>query len=188
MVLSSLLSLVTTNSMTTGVLACYVIVLSCLLCCYETHLKQVSKVIALNFGFLFSAKSRALFMIFIGSLLFSFSLFGKLVGCAMVVNAFFNIFILLKYPSFEDAQRQDAQNEITQFLQSNPNLTKQAVAYTVQAGTEFARENPGKILFIFYSCTYSLFYSHLFYLMTIDVAKSIVSETLKSPKGSFASV
>jgi hypothetical protein len=82
-------------------------------------------------------------MIFLGSLLFSFSLFGKLVGCAMVANAFLNIFVLFKYPAFEDAQREDAQNEISQFLQSNPGLTKQAVSYTMQAGTDFARENPG---------------------------------------------
>ena len=66
MLLASLLSLLTTNSATTGVLACYVIVFSCLLCCFETHLKQISKVIANNFGFLYSAKSRSAFMIFIG--------------------------------------------------------------------------------------------------------------------------
>ena len=149
MILCSLLSLITTNSITTGVLACYVISLSCLLCCYETHLKQVIKVIALNFGFLFNIKSKVFFMIFIGSLLFSFSLFGKLIGLTMIVNALFNIFILFKYPSFEDAQRQNVENEISQFLQSNPHLTKQAVAYTVQAGTEFARENPGNNLINF---------------------------------------
>lgn len=66
MMLTSLLAVLTTQSATTGVLACYVVVFSCLLCCFETHLKQVSKVIALNFGFMYSAKSRAIFMAFIG--------------------------------------------------------------------------------------------------------------------------
>jgi hypothetical protein len=42
MIVASLLSLLTTQSATTGVLACYVVVFSCLLCCFETHLKQVS--------------------------------------------------------------------------------------------------------------------------------------------------
>lgn len=66
MIIVSLLSLLTTQSATTGVLSCYVVVFSCLFCCFETHLKQVSKIIALNFGFMYSAKSRSLFMIFVG--------------------------------------------------------------------------------------------------------------------------
>lgn len=143
MFLASLLSLITTQSITTGVLACYVVVLSCLLCCYETHLKQVSKVIALNFGFLFSAKSRCIFMVFIASLLFTFSLFGKLVGLAMIANAGLNVYVLFKHPTFEDAQRQSAQSDISDFLKSHPELAKRAVAYGVSAGAEIARENPG---------------------------------------------
>ena len=47
----------------TGVLASYVIIFGCLLCCFETHLKQVARTIAENFGFLFHAKSRAIFLI-----------------------------------------------------------------------------------------------------------------------------
>lgn len=75
MILTSLLAMLTTQSATTGVLACYVIVFSCLLCCFETHLKQVSKFIAMNFGFMYSAKSRSFFMLFVGkfSILFLFS-------------------------------------------------------------------------------------------------------------------
>jgi hypothetical protein len=69
MIVVSLLSLLTTQTATTGVLACYVVVFSCLLCCFETHLKQVSKLIALNFGFMYSAKSRSVFMLFIGMFL-----------------------------------------------------------------------------------------------------------------------
>ncbi len=98
MIMVSLLSLLTTNNATTGVLACYVVVFSCLLCCFETHLTQISKFIALNFGFMYSAKSRAAFMFFLGTILFSFSLFGKIVGCLMLVNAGFNIYILFKHP------------------------------------------------------------------------------------------
>jgi hypothetical protein len=70
MILTSFLALLTTQSATTGVLACYVVVFSCLLCCFETHLKQISKFIALNFGFMYSAKSRSIFMMFVGKLSF----------------------------------------------------------------------------------------------------------------------
>lgn len=66
MILVSVLALLTTQTATTGVLACYVVVFSCLLCCFETHLKQISKIIALNFGFMYDAKSRSVFMLFIG--------------------------------------------------------------------------------------------------------------------------
>ena len=173
MIMASLLSLLTTESATTGVLACYVLVFSCLLCCFETHLKQIAKIIALNFGFLYSAKSRSVFMIFVGTsrpftikrcnfipglfyqlfqnsslsssstgtILFSFSLFGKIVGCAMLANAFFNIFILFKYPQYEDAQRNDAQSEIRDYLSSHPAFANQAV----KAGSDFVMSNPGTV-------------------------------------------
>lgn len=66
MIVVSLLAMLTTQSATTGVLACYLIMFACLLCCFETHLKQVSKIIALNFGFMYSAKARSVFMLFVG--------------------------------------------------------------------------------------------------------------------------
>ena len=68
MIVVSLLSMITTQSATTGVLAMYLVVFSCLLCCFETHLKAVSKFIALNFGFMYSAKARCIFMLFVGKL------------------------------------------------------------------------------------------------------------------------
>ena len=143
MILGSLISLLTTNSATTGVIACYVSVFACLLCCFETHLKQVSKVIAANFGFLYSAKSRAFFMVFVGTLMFSFSLFGMLVGALMIVNAGFNIYIIVKYPEYDDIQRQDAQAEISDYLQSNPAFAQQVVAAGVKATSDFVVKNPG---------------------------------------------
>jgi hypothetical protein len=66
MIVVSLLAMLTTQSATTGVLACYLIIFACLLCCFETHLKQVSKLIALNFGFMYSARARSVFMLFVG--------------------------------------------------------------------------------------------------------------------------
>jgi len=142
MIVVSLLSLLTTQSATTGVLACYVVVFACLLCCFETHLKQVSKVIALNFGFMYSAKSRSVFMMFVGTILFSFSLFGKIVGLLMVVNAFFNAFIVFRYPEYETLQREDAQSEIKDYLAAHPAFAKQFTDAAVSAGTSFAVNNP----------------------------------------------
>lgn len=131
MFLVALLSFLSTNTVTTGVLACYVLVFSCLLCCFETHLKQMSKVIALNFGFLYSGYSRAAFLFFVSTIVFSLSLFGKLIGLLMFANAIFNIFILFKYPGFDEAQRSDAQNEIRDFLASNPSYAQQMISVGV---------------------------------------------------------
>ena len=145
MILTSFLSLLTTSDATTGVLACYVVVFSCLLCCFETHLKQISKIIATNFGFMYSARSRCLFMIFVGTILFSFSLFGKIIGLAMLINAGFNFYAILIYPGYEDAQRRDAQAEIQEFFASNPAYTKSALTLGMKAGADFISKNPGKI-------------------------------------------
>mmetsp|Transcript_28377 Transcript_28377/g.28675 ORF Transcript_28377/g.28675 Transcript_28377/m.28675 type:complete len:261 (+) Transcript_28377:124-906(+) len=137
-VVACLLSLLTTVSITTGVLACYAIVFACLLCCYETHLKQISKMIALNFGFMYSAKYRCVFILFVGIILFNFSLFGTIVGALMIANSVYNAFIILKYPEFEEIQRKDAQSEIQDFLATNP-----AFAQTLVTGAvTLAAKNP----------------------------------------------
>ena len=145
MLLASLLSLLTTTDATTGVLACYTLIFACLLCCYETHLKQISKLIAKNFGFLYSAKSRCMFMVFIGTIMFSFSLFGKLIGLLMLANACFNGFLLCMYPQFDDLQRKDAQAEIQEYLAANPAYAAQALNMGVAAGATIAASNPGKL-------------------------------------------
>lgn len=144
MIVASLLSLLTTDNATTGVLACYVVVFSCLICCFETHMKLISKMIALNFGFMYSAKSRSVFMIFVGTILFSFSLFGKIVGCLMLANAGFNIFVLFKYKGYDDAQRVAAQADIQDFLAQHSPAFAQKMAM-VQGASTFIMANPGLV-------------------------------------------
>ena len=92
---------------------------------------------------MFNAKSRCLFMIFVGTILFSLSLFGKIVGLAMLANAGFNFYAVLVYPGFEDAQRKDAQAEIQDFLSANPAYAKTALSVGMAAGTDFVQKNPG---------------------------------------------
>ncbi len=81
--------------------------------------------------------------------MFSFSLFGKLIGAAMLANAFFNIFIIFKYPQFEDAQRDHATAEIKEFLASNPAFSQQAM----ETGISIFKSNPGTN-----SCIFSMFF------------------------------
>jgi hypothetical protein len=75
----------------------------------------------------------------LGTILFSFSLFGKIVGVCMVVNAAFNAYILLRYPGYEDIQRNDAQSDIKDFLASNPAFAKKMVS----ASVDIIKSNPG---------------------------------------------
>jgi hypothetical protein len=70
MILVSFLALFTTSVATTGVLACYVMAFSYLICCFEMHFKSVAKFILLNFGFMYSAKCRSFFMVLVGMLYF----------------------------------------------------------------------------------------------------------------------
>jgi hypothetical protein len=98
--------------------------------------------IALNFGFMYSARARSLFMVFIGTILFSFSLFGKIIGLAMLGNAALNMYILCKYPDYEEYQRNDAQSDIKDFLAKNPAFAKNITDFSVKAGAEVLQSNP----------------------------------------------
>ncbi len=139
MIVVSLLCMLTATGATSGVLACYVVIFSCLLCCFETKLKMVSKIIATNFGFMYSAKARVVYMIMVGTILFSFSGFlAFVVGLAMVANAAFNAYIIVKHPSFEEEQRQIAQADIQDFLKSNPAFAQKAMSFGLGLGATFS--------------------------------------------------
>jgi hypothetical protein len=79
----------------------------------------------------------------LGTILFSFSLFGKLVGLCMVANAGFNVFILCKYPQYEDAQRNDATSEIKDYLATHPAFAQKVYESGMKVGTDLIKSNPG---------------------------------------------
>lgn len=78
-----------------------------------------------------------------GSILFSMSLFGEIVGLAMIANAIFNAYLIWQYPGFEDQQRSDAQSEIKDFLANNPAFAKQMATTAAKAGVDLMKSNPG---------------------------------------------
>eukprot|EP01036_Dinobryon_divergens_P032148 gene32148-41683_t len=107
-----------------------------------TEAIQISKIIALNFGFMYNAKSRSVFMLFIGTILFSFSLFGRIIGVCMLANAGFNLYIIFRYPEYEKIQRDDALSEIKGFLAANPAFATTMVDAGLQASSEIIKSNP----------------------------------------------
>ena len=78
-------------------------------------------------------------MIMVGTILFSFSGFlAFVVGLAMVANAAFNAYIIVKHPSFEEEQRQIAQADIQDFLKSNPAFAQKAMSFGLGLGATFS--------------------------------------------------
>lgn len=61
----------------------------------------------------------------------------------MLVNAAANMFVVCRYPEYEEAQRKDAQSEIQDYLAANPAFAKQFLEVGVNAGAEILKNNPG---------------------------------------------
>jgi hypothetical protein len=94
------------------------------------------QVIALNFGFLYNARSRVAFMIFIGTIMFSFDyFFAFILGLCMFANAIFNVYVIFKYPGFEAAQRESAESELKDLFANNPAFAQKALAFGLSAAS-----------------------------------------------------
>mmetsp|Transcript_91686 Transcript_91686/g.262088 ORF Transcript_91686/g.262088 Transcript_91686/m.262088 type:complete len:286 (-) Transcript_91686:63-920(-) len=106
MVTSAVLSSLGSADLSTLVLGCYVSCFGCLLCCFETHLKQVSILIADNCGFLYNAKGRCVFLILIATLCFSLNVIGKVTGGLTVAVACLNLYVICKFPEYEVETKQ----------------------------------------------------------------------------------
>ncbi|GMI01725.1 hypothetical protein TrST_g10396 [Triparma strigata] len=135
-----------TDDFARAVLAVYVMCFATLLCCFETHLKAVSMSISQNCGFMYNAKGRVFFMVFVSLLCFSQGLLGKIAGCFMFANAMFSFYIMFKHPEFEDIHKKygtESAEEIAarrgmNYARENPEVMQRGV----NAGVNWARENP----------------------------------------------
>jgi len=76
--------------------------------------------------------------------LFSFSLFGRIIGVCMLANAGFNLYIIFRYPEYEKIQRDDALSEIKGFLAANPAFATTMVDAGLKASSEIIKNNPGR--------------------------------------------
>lgn len=96
----------------TAVLSIYAIIGSTLICCLETQLKFLRVMIAVNFGFLFSSTWRFMYYLLLASISFSFKgLGGKIVGSAFVAVAFYNTYVLCRYPTYRKIREKIAEEE-----------------------------------------------------------------------------
>ena len=128
-----------------AVLACYIMSFSTLICCFETHLKGISMSISANFGFMYNARARAAFFVFVALLCFSQGILGKIAGFGMLVNAAFSFYVIFRHPEYEEIHRKYGMVDGGDILRergvnwarSNP----EAVQGAVRGGAEWALNN-----------------------------------------------
>jgi len=108
----SVINIITIPALSGIVLSVYAICGGLLICCLETQLKFLRVMIAVNFGFLFNSVWRFLFYMILGSVCYSFgNLAGFIMACVMAGTAFFNTFILCRYPAYRKVREQIAEKE-----------------------------------------------------------------------------
>lgn len=85
-----------------GLVICglYIILFSCLLCCFEVHLKRMDKYIFLNCGFMFHWAGRFLFFFFCGTLSFTLGVIGIVAGIFTILNLMFTFYVLRYHPTY----------------------------------------------------------------------------------------
>lgn len=108
----SILTIVGLPPLSSLILAIYAICGGLLICCLETQLKFLRVMIAVNFGFLFNSGWRFLFYMILGSVAYAFGgLLGFIMACVMVGVAFFNAYILCRYPAYRKIREKIAEEE-----------------------------------------------------------------------------
>eukprot|EP01038_Epipyxis_sp_PR26KG_P007522 gene7522-10246_t len=89
----------------TSFLAVYLFFFSVMVCCFELAFRQVAVIIVQNFGFMYSAIGRALFLMFLAILCFQLStmgkvMFGLLIGYLIVLS-----YVNCKHPQYNKYMR-----------------------------------------------------------------------------------
>ena len=107
MITSAVLTILADSNATvsTLVVGIYVSCFGCLLCCFETHLAVVARIISENFGFMYSAKGRFAFLVLLSTLCFTLDLIGKITGGLLCATAILNLYVICRFPQYEEECR-----------------------------------------------------------------------------------
>jgi len=132
------------SSFSSMILAVYATCGGLLICCLETQLKFVRVMIALNFGFLFNSVWRFLFYLMMGSVALSFEyLPGTIVGGAFIFVAFFNTYVLCRYPAYRKVREKIAEEEDKRIEARISKEVKKQAASQIMGGGSNANNNAG---------------------------------------------
>lgn len=80
--------------------AFYVLFFSLLICCFEVGLDSISRLIAINFGFLYTVVGKVAFLLFVGFMSFSLGLCGKVAMAYLYAVYCFQLYIYFKFPRY----------------------------------------------------------------------------------------
>lgn len=82
--------------------AIYVIFFCTLICCFETALSTVARILAINFGFMYTLGGRFTFVVFLCFMSYTLdTTWGLVAMCIMLAVLLYHIFIMWKFPKFE---------------------------------------------------------------------------------------
>mmetsp|Transcript_8914 Transcript_8914/g.12998 ORF Transcript_8914/g.12998 Transcript_8914/m.12998 type:complete len:236 (-) Transcript_8914:310-1017(-) len=111
-IIASVFNILRITAPAAWVLSFYAIALGGMSCCFETQLKFIRAAIATNFGFFFSSGWRFMFYLLMASLLVSYeSILGYIVAGVTIFVAFFNTYVLCRYPTYRAIRQKMAEEE-----------------------------------------------------------------------------
>ncbi len=67
--------------------------------------QSIARLIAVNFGFLYSLTGRVPFLLFVGFMCFSLGTWGIIAMCVLYLVGMFHFYIMYKFPRFEEYLR-----------------------------------------------------------------------------------
>lgn len=85
--------------------AVYVLFFCLIICCFECGLDAIAKILAVNFGFLYTMVGRCFFIVFVGFMSFSLGTFGIAAMAIMFAVVLIHFYVKIKFPRFEEYLR-----------------------------------------------------------------------------------
>lgn len=94
-----------TTQVSDGFVAMYLLFFATLICCFELAIKRVAILLVQNFGFMYNAIGRFMFLIFVGFLCFDLSTMGKVVFGLLMLYGLVNLYVNFKHPQYAKYMR-----------------------------------------------------------------------------------
>lgn len=89
-----------TSEISDGFIAMYLFFFAILICCFELAIKRVAVFLVQNFGFMYSAAGKFMFLLFVGFLCFDLSTMGKVVFGLLMLYGLINVYVNFKHPQY----------------------------------------------------------------------------------------
>lgn len=105
MAVSAALSLSGQKNLGEAFFGVYVIFFAVLICCFECALSVVARILAVNFGFMYTSYGRVIFIVLVSFMSYTLGFLGILSMAAMVAVLLYHGFVMWKFPQFEDYLR-----------------------------------------------------------------------------------